>query len=122
MKRGHSLRTVCFFLAASARLALAQDDLGVMRMMQEAVEHSPELRAIRDRNMEREPVCPAKLDQATKAAANDARAWRIIGRCSLQQRKATAAEEAFQHAVQLEPSAEAYSLLGLALVREGKTI
>jgi tetratricopeptide (TPR) repeat protein len=110
----------CLCSIVSGRVLLAQSDLGLMRMMHEAFENNPELRAIRDRNKERYPVCPPMLESAEKTAGKDAHAWRVVGRCALKQNRPSIAETSFRNAAELEPTAEAYSLLGLTLVREKK--
>jgi tetratricopeptide (TPR) repeat protein len=96
-------------------ILLAQSDYEIIHR---AFEYNPGLRAIRDRNMERYPVCVDIPQPDGKSSDSDGDAWRRIGRCALQQNQLSDAETAFRHAVEFKPTAEAYSLLGMALVRE----
>ena len=96
----------------------AQDDWGMMKQMQQAIENNPQLRADRDRNVERIPVCPDSLNAAAKNAGTDAHAWLVIGRCASKQNDPKLAEAAFRKTVDLQPTAEADSLLAMALVNE----
>lgn len=103
----------------------AQDlDWQLMERMLDAAQHNPALQAEIARNVEREPVCPSSHpnDPEPKISPEKetAKDWRRAGRCALQDAQAQAAVEAFQHAIAKDPSAEAYSLLGIALVRAGR--
>ena len=92
--------------------------------MRDAAQNNPEIRAEMERNAEREPVCPSDHpnypESAIPLAKRTAADWRKAGRCALRDSQAQKAVDTFQHATILEPSAEAYSLLGLALVRAGR--
>lgn len=92
--------------------------------MRDAAQNNPVLRAEIERNAEREPVCPSDHlndpDPVTPPAKRSAADWRRAGRCALRDSQSAKAVEAFQHATALDPSAETYSLLGLALVRAGR--
>ena len=106
-------------------VARGQDvDWQLMDAMRDAAQHNPENQAEIARNAERQPVCPSDhpndpepvIPPAKKTAVD----WRRLGRCALREAQPQSAVEAFQHATTMEPSAEAYSLLGLALVRAGR--
>lgn len=101
-------------------IAFAQDDASMMRLIRQMVDNSPRLRADRERNLERRPVCPENLTVALNSAGTDAHAWTTIGRCALKQQDPKLAETAFRKVVTLVPSAEAYSLLAMALVNQSK--
>jgi tetratricopeptide (TPR) repeat protein len=94
-----------------------------MEAMRDAAQHNPAIQAEIARNAEREPVCPSghsnDPEPVIPPAKKTAKDWRRVGRCALRDAQPQAAVEAFQHATAIEPSAEAYSLLGLALVRAG---
>jgi tetratricopeptide (TPR) repeat protein len=109
-----------FAFVMLARMGFAQDDLTMMRLIQQMFDNSPRLRADRERNLERRPVCGENLGAAVNSAGTDAHAWTTIGRCALKQQDPKMAEAAFRKVLTLEPSAEAYSLLAMALVNQSK--
>lgn len=95
-----------------------------MDAMRDAAQHNPAIQAEIARNAEREPVCPSdhpnNPDPVIPVAKRTAADWQRVGRCALRESKPQTAVDAFQQATSLAPSAEAYSLLGLALVRAGR--
>jgi tetratricopeptide (TPR) repeat protein len=109
-----------FAFVMLARMGFAQDDLTMMRLIQHMFENSPRLRADRERNLERRPVCDENLGAAVNSAGTDAHAWMTIGRCALKQQNQKMADTAFRKVVALAPSAEAYALLAMALVNQSK--
>lgn len=118
------MRRLChalaFALVMLARTVWAQDDWSMMRLIRQTIDNSPRLRADRERNLERHPICPPDLSAAATIAGADAHAWMIVGRCALKQQDKKTAENAFRRVVAIAPSAESYSLLAIALVNESK--
>src|SRR5215471_473228 len=111
---------LAFALVMATRTAWAQDDLTMMRLIRQTIDNNPRLRADRERNLERHPICPPDLSRAASIAGADAHAWMIIGRCALKQQDKKTAEDAFRRVVAIAPSAESYGLLASALVNESR--
>jgi tetratricopeptide (TPR) repeat protein len=104
-----------------APCACAQDpDMVLMDQLRVAMDNNPRYRADRERNDERHPICPQDLNALIKSAEGHARSWTVVGRCSLKRNDLGTAENAFRKASAIEPSSEAFSLLGLALIEESK--
>ena len=116
----YSWRCFAFAFIIIARMAWAQDDLTMMRLIQQTFENSPRLRADRERNLDRRPVCPENLSVPVNSAGTDMHAWTTIGRCAIKQQVPKLAETAFRKVVTMAPSADAYSLLAMALVNQSK--
>jgi uncharacterized protein HemY len=103
-----------------ARTVWAQDDSSMMRLIRQTIDNSPRLRADRERNLDRHPICPPDLSRMASIAGADGHAWMIIGRCALKQQDKKTAEDALRRVVAIAPSAESYSLLAVALVNDSK--
>jgi uncharacterized protein HemY len=114
------MRRLCHALAFALVMlpwvVSAQDDSTMMRLIRQTIDNSPRLRADRERNFERHPICPPDLSGAANIAGADAHAWMVVGRCALKQQDKKTAEDAFRRVLAIAPSAESYSLLAIALV------
>jgi uncharacterized protein HemY len=102
-----------------ARMGFAQDDLTMMRLIQQMFERVRGFAPTGNETSSAGP-CAVRIWAAVNSAGTDAHAWMAIGRCALKQQDQKMAETAFRKVLSLEPSAEPYSLLAMALVNQSK--